>query len=254
MPSDPLSAVVAICCRVPEGCKPELLDDWMRPVRSARVAVTWVVAPADLEVVAGYLAARGEQDRLALEVPEEWFAGDVRQSLIRQRFAAIHRIAPSLDTVVVRSPKEKESSLRFSARPELLVEHGIRLVATNHVGRWHGRRSRRPGPHGWACSSPVWGLWEVGFAPRAPRGWLGGMLPLVLGHSIEPGMLAVIHAGQTAGQSKRDARQRFERTLHWVARCAAARRPTAETVTLSQLATILASGSAGAGHRSVLAA
>ena len=252
MPSDPSSAVVVICCRLPEGCKPEVLEDWTRPVRSTRLAVTWVVAPSDLEAAARYLAARGEQDRLALEVPTDWFRADVRQSLIRQRFAAIHRVAPALDTVVVRGPKEAAPPVGM--RPELLVEHGIRLVATKDVGRWHGRRSRRPGPHGWACSSPVWGLWEVGFAQRAPRGWLGGMLPLVLGPSLEPGMLAVIQAGQTAGQSKREARQRFERILHWVARYAAARRPRAETVTLSQLATILASGAAGAGHRSVLAA
>jgi hypothetical protein len=94
----------------------------------------------------------------------------------------------------------------------------------------------------------------VGFAPKPPRGWFGGLLPLVLGPSIEPGMLAVIQAGQVAGQSKREARQRFERMLHWVARCVAASRPRTDAVTLSQLATILASGAAGAGHRSVLAA
>lgn len=224
----------------------------MRPVRSARLAVTWVVGPGDLEAASGHLAARGEQDRMAIELPAEWLTTDVRQSLIRQRFAAIRRMSPSLDAVVVRGPRE--AAPLAGVRPELLAEHGIRLVATKHVGCWHGRRSRRPGPSGWACSSPVWGLWEVGFAPRSPRSWLGGMLPLVLGPSLEPGMLAVIQTGQTAGQSKRDARQQFERILHWVARCTAARRPLAEAVTLSQLATILASGTAGTGHRSVLAA
>lgn len=252
MPSEPSSAVVAICCRLPEGCKPDILEDWTRPVRSARLPVTWIVGPADLEAAAGQLTARGELDRLALEVPTEWFASDMRQSLIRQRFAAIRRVAPSLDSVVVRAPREADPP--SGMKPEFLAEHGIRLVATKDVGRWHGKRSRRPGPPGWACSSPVWGLWEVGFAPKPPRGWLGGLLPLVLGPSIEPGMLAVIQAGQVAGQSKREARQRFERMLHWVARCSAARRPRTDAVTLSQLATILASGAAGAGHRSVLAA
>lgn len=252
MPSEPSSAVVAICCRLPEGCKPEILEDWMRPVRSSRLAVTWIVGPADLEDAAVHLASRGEPDRLAVEVPTEWFAADARQTLLRQRFAALRRAAASLDAVVIRSARG--AAPPAAARPELLVEHGIRLVATKDFGRWHGRRSRRPGPPGWSCSSPVWGLWEVGFAPKSPQGWLGGMLPIVLGPSLEPGMLTVIQAGQVVGQSKRESRQRFERMLHWIARRAAACRPRIDAVTLSQLATILASGAGGAGHRSVLAA
>jgi len=252
MPSDRPSAVVAICCRLPEGCKAEMLEDWTRPVRSAGLAVTWIVGPSDLEAAAGQLASRSELDRLAVEVPTEWFASDVRQSLIRERFAAIRRVTASLDAVVLRSAKG--AAPLAAVRPELLVEHGIRLVATKDVGQWHGRRSRRPGPPGWSCSSPVWGLWEVGFAPKPPRGLFGGILPIVLGPSLEPGMLTVVQTGQVAGQSKREARQRFERMLHWIARCIAARRPRIDAVTLSQLATILASGADGAGHRSVLAA
>lgn len=252
MPSESSSAVVAICCRLPEGLQPELLEDWTRPVRSARLAVTWIVSPDDLEAAAGQLASRDELDRLAVELPNDWFAADVRQSLIRQRFAAIRRVASSVDAVVIRSATG--AAPPAAVRPELLVEHGVRLVVTKDLGSWHGRRSRRPGPPGWSCSSPVWGLWEVGFSSKTPRGWFGGMLPIVLGPSFESGMLSVIQTGQVAGQSKREARQRFERTLHWIARSAAARRPRIDAVTLSQLATILASAAGGGGQRSVLAA
>lgn len=245
-------AVVAVCCRLPEGCTRIQFDDWARPVQFAGIPVTWIVGPADLEAMAAWLAARGEQDRLAVDLPPEWFSADSRQSLVRQRFDAVRRIAPAVDTVVVRHALDATEVC--SLRPEHLVEYGMRLAVTRTVGRWRGRKSRRPGPSGWACASPVWGLWEVGFTPRSPRGWLSSVLPLFLGPPLAPGGLAVIQAGMTDGLSKREGRQRFERIVHWVARCVTAGRPAAETVSLSRLATILGGGTASAAPRSVLAA
>lgn len=244
-----MPTTIAICCRLPPSADAGLVEEWVRAARTARLAVTWVVGVDGLRETVMRLGDRLEADTLALDVPAEWGSGTGSTSLDRQRLSAVRRSAPSLDALVLQGV-----ATASRMRSDLMVEHGIRIVACDQPRRTDARRSRRPSPSGWACHSPTWGLWEVGITSKTALGLLGRVLPFSLGPALPSGSLSILRTGYVAGRSKRDCRQDYDRILHWVARRCASRPDDTACVTLSELATMLNRGTACTGPRSVLAA
>lgn len=253
MNNDPnRTATITICCRLPQGSTALSIDDWTRPAGSANVAVTWVVGPDELSQVASLGPAGIRPENLAMEIPQEWLAAEMGPSALRRNLAEVRRSFRWLDGLVLAP--SISSGAASNLRAEVIGELGFRVVAVPELGSRPHRRSRRPAPNGWECRNPAWGLWEVGFASQKRRGLLRNWLPLITGPKVEPGGLAVLRSGATSAKGKREARERFERLVHWAARQVAFGRPAARVLTLSQLGALLSSGATGSGQRSILAA
>ena len=159
MPNSP-NAVghVVICCRVPEDASELETARWRAEASSRGVAVTWCVAPDDVE---RWLEATGSGRTLAVCVgnaaSEAELGRDEIRDALRQRLVS---------AAVVEGDRPIDHR-------RLFVEGGVDVVATE---RLHpvDRQSRRPAPQGWDCRCVLWGLWETGYT--APRRRLFGLL------------------------------------------------------------------------------
>lgn len=202
-----LPCTVVICCSLPAGIGTDEMAARLEAGRAADVPVTWLAALEWLPGVMDRLGGNGQAGSVALAVPARCPRTAARELLSRAR-----RAAPALDAAAIHGP------LDAACRQELAAG-GVRVVCRDRFDTITPG-SRRPAPAGWACHSPVWGMWEVAtrgepFPPAGLRRILGTGAAMAL----RPGGLAVVDVGHDVPPGKGAAviRNRLGRWKAWAA-------------------------------------
>jgi hypothetical protein len=237
-----LPCTVVICCSLPAGIGREDAAARLDAGRHADVPVTWLAALDWLPRVVDRLGGDRHGGSVALDIPARCPRTAARELLSRAR-----QEAPALDAVAVRGP------LDAPCRQELAAG-GVRVVYREGADTT-ARGSRRPAPSGWACHSPVWGMWEVAASDdTCPPAGIRLIFGATGGVSVRPGGLAVVDVGHgvTAGQATSVIRSRLGRWKAWAA--GRWRSPKAVFRVLSQVPDLITTASRGPVGGSILRA
>jgi len=237
-----LPCTVVICCSLPAGIGMAEAAARLDAGRRADVPVTWL---ADLEWLPGVmdrLGGEGCGGSVALDIPARCPRTAARELLSQAR-----REAPALDAAAVRGPLDASCRQELGAR-------GVRVIYRKGSDA-PARGSRRPAPSGWACHSPVWGMWEVaGADDTCPPAGLRRMFGVAGTGSVRSGGLAVVDVGHgvTAGQAASVIRSRLGRWKAWAA--GRWRSPAAVFTVLSQVPDLITTASRAPVGGSILRA
>lgn len=251
---------IAIVCGVPTGLAPSSLQEWLRAVNLSHCSVTWAVSYIDLETIGRILGQRFGERSIALRLPEDCDALAIHPSRVRRALEKARCVLPTFDSIVI----ESDAATSFEWNGGMLVEQGIRAVCSNMPLIAASRSSRRPPPQGWACRSPVWGLWEFRLGTSFRSSLMSRLTGLANGPRVPAGSLTVLSSGDMATGRKHgpafpeDLRERhalrsFETVIRWANRISSRGRASPIVATLSDLSAELSHGTTSGGYRRLAA-
>lgn len=228
-------ATLALCLRPPQGMSRIDVAACLRHCDRASLPISWVAGIEELADFAGHGRQSATREPCAvLEVPP-----DLERPQLRDLLDRAGSLGGAIDSAWIQGGLPAEHKA-------VLAAAGIRVACRDRLD--DARGSRRPAPPGWACHSPVWGLWEIRRVTMAPPGLFWGRSPIA-----GSGTLTVVDVtGDAVSADAASVRARIDRWQAWAARRRAA--GGLLLVTLREIPGLIAGAGRGLSGGSILKA